>query len=110
MNGVTFRLPSAAYHAIMDDKAVLLGVSRQALEKAVSLADAWWLVDVTEEATQNIADWFTWAVAVEAAREKRDVVQLTILEGVIRGIRDGWERSRGEQRPSGQRAPKEGGP
>ena len=105
MGRVSFRLSSAAYHAIADDKVVLLSESREALEKAVPLGGAWRIVDVTEEAWQNIADWFTWAAGVEAAREKRDVLRLTILEGAIRGIADGWARSRD---PSDQRAPKEG--
>jgi hypothetical protein len=100
MGGVTFRLSSAAYHAIMDDKAVLLSLSRQALEKAVPLPDARWIVDVTEEATQNIADWFTWAAAVEAAREKRDVFRLTILEGAGRPVHDGRAKRQWEQ-PTG---------
>jgi hypothetical protein len=108
MGGVTFRISTPAYHSIVDDKAVLLPESREALEKAVSLADAWWIVDVTEEASQNIANWFTGAAGVEAAREKRDVFRLTILEGAIRAVHDGRAKSRPEQRPSGQRPPSEG--
>jgi hypothetical protein len=56
MSGVTIRLSSAGYRAIVDDEAMLLSLSRQALEKAVPLPDAWWIVDVTEEACQNITD------------------------------------------------------
>jgi hypothetical protein len=98
MSGVTFRLSSASYHAIMDDKAVLLSLSRQALEKAVPLPDAWRVVDVAEGAAQNIEDWFTWAAGVESQRPKRDVFRLTILETAIRAIHDGRAKSRREQR------------
>jgi hypothetical protein len=90
----------------MDDEAMLLSLSRQALEKAVPLPDAWWIVDVTEEACQNITDWFTWAAGFEAAREKRDVFRLTILETAIRTIQDGRAKSRREQRPPDPREAK----
>ena len=56
MGGVTARVSSAAYHAIVDDKVVLPSESREALGKAVLLADAWWVVDATDEATRSIEE------------------------------------------------------
>ena len=51
MGGITFRISSPAYHAILDDEAVLPPGAQEALERAVLVAGIWWVVDTTDEAT-----------------------------------------------------------
>ena len=84
---LTFRLPATAYEAIMHeavsrgDNSTLSLESREALSTAAPLSDGVWVVDCTDEVSQDIEDWFAMAAIVESATPKgcrpmvRDVEQ-----------------------------------
>jgi len=99
---VTFRLPAAARDIIHQeatsrgDASTLLQESRDALDAAAALPEGVWVVDCTEEVSQDIEDWFRQAAAVESATPKGDKGRFKTLDDAVRTIRDGRRKSRRE--------------
>jgi hypothetical protein len=100
----TFRIPTAAYEIIQEeglsrvDASTLSLESRRAITEAAPLPEGVFVVDCTEETSQDIEDWFKQAAAVEAATPKGDQDRFKILNDAVRAIRDGRSKSARENK------------